>query len=246
MKPAQPNQSLIDGLACLQTLAATDAPIGSREMARRLGLETTRVNRLLKTLAFLGLAQQDVRRKYVPGPGIHVLAAQAVHGSGLIRHALDPLTGLQGMDHQVAMGVLWRTDVCYLYLASPGDGADEAVGREPLYPAVESGLGTVLLAQLDDGEVRRLYTSELYQGEPVVLDGAGGLLSRLARVRRDGYAIVQGSASPRDHRTIAVTVGDPAIAAIGLAGRFEDGEASHLADLLHKTAAEIVRSIERR
>ena len=39
MLPAQPNQSLIDGLECLQALSSTDRPVGSRELARMLGLE---------------------------------------------------------------------------------------------------------------------------------------------------------------------------------------------------------------
>jgi len=91
MLPAQPNQSLIDGLACLQQLASEREPVGGRELARDLGLEPTRVHRLLRTLAHLGLAQQDAQRRYRPGPGIHVLAAQAMFGSGLLRRALPVL-----------------------------------------------------------------------------------------------------------------------------------------------------------
>jgi len=55
--PAQPNLSLINGLTCLQELIASPSLVGSRELARRLGLEPTRVNRLLGTLAQLGLAE---------------------------------------------------------------------------------------------------------------------------------------------------------------------------------------------
>ena len=63
-------------------------------MARQLGLEPTRVNRLLKTLAHLGMARQDPDRKYLPGPAMHVLSALSLFGSGLIRRAIGPLESL--------------------------------------------------------------------------------------------------------------------------------------------------------
>ena len=52
-----PNQSLSDGLACLQLLAAVavEEPTGCCELVRRLGLEPIGINRLFKTLATLGL-----------------------------------------------------------------------------------------------------------------------------------------------------------------------------------------------
>src|SRR5687768_12021147 len=78
---SQANQSIIDGISVLQALATSEEPVGSRELARRLGLENTRVNRLLKTLAAIGMAEQNVVRKYSPGPGMHVLAAQSLYAS---------------------------------------------------------------------------------------------------------------------------------------------------------------------
>src|SRR5262245_29763060 len=103
MLPAQPNQSLIDGLACLQALASSSEAVGNRELARALGLEPTRVNRLLKTLAHLGLAEQDAQRRYRPGPAIHVLAAQSLFGSKLIRRAIGPLEELHRFGLIVAL-----------------------------------------------------------------------------------------------------------------------------------------------
>src|SRR3954470_11988766 len=94
MLPAQPNQSLIDGLSVLQALAVSNEPVGGRALARQLGLEPTRVNRLLKTLAHLGMARQDPDRKYLPGPAMHVLSALSLFGSGLIRRGIAPLESL--------------------------------------------------------------------------------------------------------------------------------------------------------
>ena len=41
-------------------------------------------------LAHRGIARQDESRRYVPGPAMHVLSAQSLFGSGLIRRALGP------------------------------------------------------------------------------------------------------------------------------------------------------------
>src|SRR5258706_11898625 len=124
MLPAQPNQSLIDGLTVLQALAVSTEPVGGRALARELGLEATRVNRLLKTLAYLGMARQTPKRKYLPGPAMHVLSAQSLFGSGLIRRALPVLENLQQSGHVVALGVLWRGPVCYpLPLGTRGTSA---------------------------------------------------------------------------------------------------------------------------
>lgn len=88
---AQANQSIIDGISVLQALAMSEEPVGSRELSRRLDMETTRVNRLLKTLAYIGITQQTANRKYVPGPGMHVLATQSLYASRLLRCAIAPL-----------------------------------------------------------------------------------------------------------------------------------------------------------
>lgn len=225
MLPAQPNQSLIDGLACLQALAAYREPIGSRELARTLDLDPTRVNRLLKTLAHLGLAEQDASRKYRPGPAIHVLAAESLFGSGLLRRAFGPLESLLPFGHLVAMGVLWRDRTCYLYHGGRKDPVAHGVGHPILFPAVASGLGMALLAHKPQAEVRSLYEhADSRPGAlaspdpPPTLDGRHGLLAKLRHIRRQGYALVPIPDSPR--RTLGVALGRPPYAAIGLSGTF--------------------------
>ncbi|MFU8854496.1 IclR family transcriptional regulator [Micromonospora sp. SL1-18] len=246
MKPAQPNQSLIDGLACLQALAAHGGPIGSRQLGRMLGLEPTRVNRLLKTLAHLGLAQQDEKRKYAPGPAIHVLAAQSLRASGLLTNALGPLEGLLEFGYQVAMGVLWRDQVVYLYFVSPGADPRQGIAQEPLFPAHHSGLGQALLAMHTDDEVRELYAGTPHAGE-VVLDGANGLLADLARTREQGYALTRvGETGAVGWRTLALVLDGQAGTAIGLAGDFTDRSVPRLVRALRSAAATIAEASDRR
>ncbi|MEM6553104.1 MAG: helix-turn-helix domain-containing protein [Planctomycetota bacterium] len=206
--PAQPNRSVIDGLAVLQAVASTPEPVGVRELARLLELEPTRVQRLLGTLAHLGMTEQDAERKYRPGPGIHVLAAQAMFGSGLLRRAIPLLEDLRPYGFTVALGVLWRDKVAYLYFASPGTPSAEALGNTQLFPADRSAIGQVLQAMTGQ--------------------------KRDAVVRRRGYALTQRGVGDC---SVAVPVGDPAIAAVALAGNINDPDLEAVVPAL-RTAAE--------
>jgi DNA-binding IclR family transcriptional regulator len=232
---AQPNQSLIDGMATLQALATSAEPIGCRELARRINLDPTKVNRLLKTLSFLGIARQLSNRKYTAGAGMHVLAAQSLFASGLIRRALPVLEGLRTFGHTVALGVLWNDSVSYLFHAPPGLEASRGLGRIGLLPATTSGIGTVLLAEHGDEEVRQLYEGREIPRYP---DGLPALLDKLAEVRALGYARVP-VADDRQHHVIAVSTGDPAHAGLALSGWIPESATSELVVSLRAAAAEV-------
>lgn len=250
MLPAQPNQSLIDGLSCLQAVAGAGTPVGVRELARSLGLEATRVNRLLRTLAHLGMAEQTSDRKYVAGPAIHVLAAQSLFASRLIRRALEPLAELHRHGLIVAMGVLWRDQTCYLYHADQHTPPPLALGRVGVYPASVSGIGQVMLAWQDEAHVRELYAGreERAAGSPssAHLQVPGhrdveALLKYLRRVRKQGYARADLGGG---RSTVAVPLGEPPYAAIGLSGRIADANVAALVGELRAVAAAIVATGE--
>jgi DNA-binding IclR family transcriptional regulator len=232
---AQPNQSLIDGIATLQALATSPEPVGSRELARQLDIDPTKINRLLKTLAYLGIARQTANRKYTAGPGMHVLAAQSLFASGLIRRALPVLEGLRRFGHTVALGVLWGDNVSYLFHAPPGIEASRGLGRIGLLPATTSGIGIVLLSELDDEDVRELYKDREI---PMFPGGIDQLLAKLAEVRRLGYARVH-VADERDHHVVAVSTGDPAHAGIALSGWIPESATEPLVVALREAAPEI-------
>ena len=232
---AQPNQSLIDGITTLQALATSPEPVGCRELARRLNADPTKINRLLKTLAYLGIARQTANRKYTAGPGMHVLAAQSLFASGLIRRALPELESLRRFGHTVALGVLWGDNVSYLFHAPPGIEASRGLGRIGLLPATTSGIGVVLLSELDDEDVRELY---LDKDIPMFPGGIEQLLTKLAEVRRLGYARVH-VADDRDHHVVAISTGDPAHAGIALSGWIPEASPEALVAALRESAPNI-------
>lgn len=232
---AQPNQSLIDGIATLQALATSPEPVGCRALARRLGLDATKVNRLLKTLAHVGIARQTADRKYTAGAGMHVLAAQSLFASGLLRRALPVLEGLRRFGHTVALGVLWGDNVSYLFHAPPGLEASRGLGRIGLLPATTSGIGVLLLSEYDDEEVTELYAD---RDIPMFPGGMPQLLERLAEVREQGYARVH-VADDRDHHIVAVSTGDPSHAGVALSGWIPEAATAPIVTALRDAAAEI-------
>lgn len=238
MRPAlnaQPNKSLIDGIATLQALAVSPEPIGGRELARQLGIDTTKVNRLLRTLAHLGIARQTANRKYTAGPGMHVLAAQSLFASGIIRRALPVLEQLRRFGHTVALGVLWEKSVSYLFHAPPGIEAARGLGRIGLLPATTSGIGVLLLSEMPNEEVRSLYDGDVI---PMFPDGIEQLIAKLGEVRRQGYARVH-VADERDHHILAVSTGEPAHAGVAVSGWIPEAATPPLVDALRAAAAEI-------
>lgn len=229
--PAQPNASLISGLECLRALAGAERPVGSRELARLLGLEPTRANRLLGTLASMGLAEKTAARRYVPGPGLHVLAAISLRGSRLLTAALPHLEQLQKEvpDCAVALGSLWRRQVVYLFFAAPGSRIEASIASRSLYPAEKSSIGLTMLASRPADEVATLYGAFSRRE----LDS---LTRTLATVRKQGWALV-------DSVTLGVPIGSPPVAGLALSGRITARRAPGLVARLKQTAGAIARDL---
>jgi DNA-binding IclR family transcriptional regulator len=228
--PAQPNLSLIEGLACLDTLVSGARPHGSRELARLLRLEQTRVNRLLGTLAYLGLAERTPNRKYLPGPGIHVLAALSLRSSPLLAAAMRRLPPLMDRlkDREIAVGVLWRSYVCYIFFGAAGRSFAESIGTHPPYKAEQSSIGRVLLAQLPPKTVQVMFCSRLQNGlTPLQMNE---LLRDLARVRKQKYAVVNNAGNV----TVGVAIGQPPAAGLAAAGKISASQIPVIVKLLHK------------
>jgi DNA-binding IclR family transcriptional regulator len=229
--PAQPNRSLVGGLECLDYLVAAEAPVGSREIAREMNLEHTRANRLLGTLAFMGLAERTGGRKYVPGPALHVLAAMSLRGSRLLSVALAPLEKLAARlpEFSVALGVLWRRQVVYLYFRRPGRSAEVAIGGERLFPAEQSSIGQVLLAERSPQEIGKLYADRPAREVRAILRG-------VRAATRQAYALVDG-------RSLGVAVGSPAVAGLAIAGEVQRSELRKLVAMIGGTAAAIAAAL---
>lgn len=212
---AQPNQSLGHGLEVLHALCGAEGPIGSRELSRRLGMEHTRVNRLLGTMAALGLAERTADRRYQPGPAVHVLAASGLRSSGLLQAALPVIRVLHGEGFAAALGVLWRDQVCYLYHGKPNQPLERGLAGHQLFPAAWSSIGTILQAQSDPA---------------------------LATFKEQGWAWVVPENAPTGG-SMAAPVGAPVVAALAIIPADKSNPAQYAPRLL-AAAAEVTAALK--
>lgn len=203
--PAQPNKSLLEGLEVLLAVAQRGGPTGVRELARELGMTPTRVQRYLGTLAHVGLTDRQDGGKYGLGPGIHALSAMSLSASGLASRAMGILPELRDLGTVVALGVLWRHTVNYLYFSVPGMPVSEALGRRHGFPARASSIGMLMLAWKEAAYVERHFPDE-----------GKGLMTDLAAIRRDGFAVVH---QPNGETSMAVRVGSPPLAGLAVSGK---------------------------
>ncbi len=239
--PAQPNQSLINGISCLQTVVGAERPIGSREVARILNEEHTRVSRLLSTLASVGLLEQTPQRRYQPGPALHVLTAQSLRGSLLLTTALPHLKPLLNQGMTVALGVLWQKQVCFLFHSKPGQPMEESIGRHQLHPADRSSLGLALLAYAEPPAPAKVNVKQAIAREPSV--PVENLPEALEGIRRLGYSRLRFPET--GILSISVPMRIPPIAALGLSGPWPASETPRIVELLQQTAAGILADLEK-
>jgi|GEM_PF-84168 len=210
--PAQPNLSLIKGILCLQTMVFEGRPIGTRELARKLNFGHTCVNRLMGTLASIGLAEKNTERKYQAGAGIHVLAAQSLQSSHLLVCALPHIRALMDEKLIVSLGVLWRKHVCYLFHGNNQNALENGIGASKPFPVFKSSIGVAILASLDQNAAQRMMfqrPDRLGKNEMKLLN------SCISAAKKNGYASVLHSPSSA---TIAIAIGQPPIAGLAFAG----------------------------
>jgi DNA-binding IclR family transcriptional regulator len=165
----------------------------------------------------------------VPGPGIHVLAAMSLRGSHLLEAAAEPIERLADRTGGgVALGVLWRRHVCYLFHGRPDEAPLAAVAGHNLYPAEQSSNGKVLLAEEPDMAVRRRFDDT-----DVDVDA---LLAELETVRRRGYAVNRA-------QSLAVKVGEPPVAALAVIKDITPENRDELLHAVKDAAAQIVSEL---
>jgi DNA-binding IclR family transcriptional regulator len=121
--------------------------------------------------------------------------------------------------------VLWRKKVSYLYFQTPDSRSAGALVGRPDYPAEDSVVGKVLLAEWSNERVREHFP-----------DCHAPLCRDLAEVREYGYARID---RPDGETGLAVPVGSPAEAGLAFSGYFDRRKIPSLVRRLKVTAAHL-------
>lgn len=235
------NRSLLRAAALLDALNVAGKPVGVRELARRLGMPSSTVHRLLLALESIGLVQRQ------GPPGSYALGYKALQwGSGYLRqidlrrYALPYMSRLREVTGEtVGLSVrVGRTRIYLEQLESPHDiRMTVEVGRP--YPLVAGAPGKLLLAYAPEEVVTELLREA---------DRNGVLREELAAIRSSGYGLAGGEVVPGSC-TVAVPIRDhtgSVAAALSISGpdsRWTRERAMQELPRLQQAAAEISRML---
>jgi len=186
------SQSLERGLDILEMIEAENGDIGVRELARRLELSPTIVQRLVSSLAVRGYIEKNVETsRYRLGHRSMILGASGERGVDYIVTARRELDRLAQEHHLNGFVSILRSGRAIYLLAVQADGLAIRVSIGSEMPLHSTAAGKVLLASLDDGEARKLLGHRKLLGiTPHTITDPAALIASLARVRRQGYATV--------------------------------------------------------
>lgn len=186
------SQSLERGLDILEMIEAENGDIGVRELARRLELSPTIVQRLVSSLAVRGYIEKNVETsRYRMGHRSMILGASGERGVDYLvtaRRELDRLAQEHNLNGFVS---ILRSGRAIYLLAVQADGLAIRVSIGSEMPLHSTAAGKVLLASLDDGQARKLLGHRKLLGiTPHTITDPAALVASLAKVRRQGYATV--------------------------------------------------------
>ncbi|MCU1418072.1 MAG: IclR family transcriptional regulator [Schumannella sp.] len=185
-------QSLDRAIEVLECLADAGEAMGVSQLAAATGLPLPTIHRLVRSLLSNGYVRQDASRRYALGVRATRLGDVARRNLGLWA---DPhLVRLVAETSETAnMAVLEGESAAYVAQVPSSHSMRmfTEVGRRVMLHC--TGVGKVLLAQLDDGEVVRiLRRTGLPARTDKTLTTESQLLSGLDAIRRQGYAIDDG------------------------------------------------------
>jgi IclR family transcriptional regulator, KDG regulon repressor len=234
----------------LEALEASDEPLGTSDLARRLNTTKSAVFRILATFEKRGYVTKDpVTARYALGPRLAVLGERALSSIDLRRIARPVLERLHAdFDETVNLGVLESGDIVYIDMVESSHGLRMAAKIGSRHPAHSTALGKAMLAFLPDSELAILLPPHLMAQTDHTITDPHLLRRELQRVRLQGTAEEIGE-NEHGARCVGVAVfdqrGRPA-AAISVSGpdsRIDDDRAAAIAIALRRASRTITWEI---
>lgn len=233
----------------LRALAGERQGLSLAELAARVALPKSTVHRIVAALEAEGLAATD------PGNGRYLLGPEFIRlGSGQhedVRARARPLLELlsQKTNEAVDLSILIGDQVVFVDHIEAQRfhplRAVSAIGAS--FPTYSTANGRALLAALTDEQAQKLVPVRLKADTPYTMTDREAVLEEVARVRKQGYAIVRDEHTlgisavgavvhARGHSVAAVSVPVPS-------PRFDGRERELIAALL-STCAQITAALE--
>lgn len=201
-------QSFARGLAVIRAFDADHPELTLSEVAVRADVPRAAARRFLMTLATLGYVRA-ADRTFALTPRVLELGYSYLSALSLPAIAQPHLERLSHeLDESTSLAVLDDADVVYVARVPTRRIMSVSIQLGTRFPAWATSLGRVLLAALpDDAADAVLAHSDLQPFTPTTLVERSGLLAELDRVRRAGWAMVDGELE-EGLRSIAAPVRD--------------------------------------
>lgn len=239
-------KSLARGLSVIRVFDAENPELTLADVARRAQIPAAAARRFLRTLQTLGYVRSD-ERFFSLTPKVLELGYSYLSSLSLPELMQPHLEALsREVGESVSAAVLSGAEIVYVARVPTRRIMAVAITIGTRFPAAVTSMGRVLLAGLPEAEVEALLDAEPIEDytERTVTDRAE-LMDRLARVREEGWVMVEGELES-GLRSIAAPVTDKegtVVAAINISASTnqrarEETLEKHL-PLLLKTAAAI-------
>ncbi|NKX53558.1 IclR family transcriptional regulator domain-containing protein [Arthrobacter mobilis] len=237
-------QSLARGLAVIRAFDAENVSMTLSDVSRRTGLTRATARRFLHTLVELGYVRTDGRvfelTALVLQLGYSYLSGQTL--PQLVQPLLEELSAQ--LHESTSASILDGADIVYIARIHTRRIMTVGITVGTRFPAYATSMGRVLLAGLPEPELERyLAAADLRPLTPRTIGTPDVLRAELARIRRQGYAVVDQELET-GLRSVAVPIHAPdgSVAAalnVSMQVRFEDA-GRNLDDL----AAEVLPQLQ--
>ncbi len=195
---AQPDvvQSLVRGLAVIRAFDAEHPLLTLSEVARRTGVPAAAARRFLQTLESLGYVRHRVvgTKRFELTPKVLELGfgyLSALSLPEIMQPHLEALSQQTG--ESVSAAVLSGPDIVYVARVPTRRIMSVRITIGTSFPAYATSMGRVLLASLTESELEdALAATDFERLTAATLTEAAALRDELARVRQQGWCIVDG------------------------------------------------------
>jgi DNA-binding IclR family transcriptional regulator len=245
---AAPERSVVDRtLSILGSFDRDNRTLTLSDISRRSGLPVATVHRIVNKLHVWGALERSADGGYSIGLRLWETAVLAPRSASLVEAAQPHLVALHRQTSAAATIAIrdGKESVCLTFVSDdPGMIADyDDQGRR--VPLHATAVGLVLLAHAGEVVRNEICAGPLRAYTPATLTNGTALTHCLAKVRREGYAVVHGTLT-EGRGGFAVPVRDSrgvVVAALGIVGSVDAIQPGRVAPHVRAAAALVSRCL---
>jgi IclR family transcriptional regulator, pca regulon regulatory protein len=184
-------QSLERGISVIRSFSAERSQQTLSDVARQTGLTRATARRLLLTLEELGYVRHTGKDFELTARVLDI--GYSFVASLNLTHIAQPFleTFSEAVHESSSVSVLDDTNVVYIARVPTKRIMTVSIGLGSRFPAYQTSMGRVLLAELDDDAVTDIFErSDRTHATDRTVDNATDFAERIAKVREQGWALV--------------------------------------------------------